>query len=89
MKEGVNQGCTLSPIFATLVLHHVLQQLAQQLEQRANDRLASGDTGDVGFGSLAHLYAYMDDISSTVAHKNVEQFDLQNCAHVCSPRLNI
>jgi hypothetical protein len=25
MKEGVNQGCPLSPIFATLVLYRVLK----------------------------------------------------------------
>ena len=33
MQEGVNQGCPLSPIFATLVLHRVLKPLDQQLRQ--------------------------------------------------------
>ncbi len=74
MKEGVNQGCPLSPIFATLVLHRILQPLAQQLQIRANNRLKSNNTGDDGFGSIAHLLAYMDDISSTVAHEDVEFF---------------
>ena len=74
MEDGVNQGCPLSPIFATLVLHRVLQPLAKALEQRAHDRLINGIAGDDGFGSLAHLFAYMDDISSTVAHEDIEFF---------------
>jgi hypothetical protein len=74
MKDGVNQGCPLSPIFATLVLHRVLKPLAQQLELRASERLRNGHKGDDGYGSLAHLFAYMDDISSTVAHEDVEFF---------------
>ena len=74
MKEGVNQGCPLSPIFATLVLHRVLKPLDEQLRQRAADRLHNGDLGDDGFGSLAHLLAYMDDISSTVHHKDIKFF---------------
>ena len=61
MKEGVNQGCPLSPIFATLVLHRVLKPLDFKLRQRAADRLARGLPGDDGFGSLTHLFAYMDD----------------------------
>ena len=74
MKDGVNQGCPLSPIFATLVLHRVLKPLAHQLELRAAERLRHGDTGDDGYGSLAHLFAYMDDISSTVAHEDIDFF---------------
>jgi hypothetical protein len=74
MKEGVNQGCPLSPIFATLVLHRVLKPLDKQLQQRAAAHLASGISGDNGFGSLAHLFAYMDDISSTVALEDVQFF---------------
>ena len=74
MKDGVNQGCPLSPIFATLVLHRVLKPLALQLEQRAAERLRQGNPGDDGYGSLAHLFAYMDDISSTVPHEDVEFF---------------
>jgi len=64
MKEGVNQGCPLSPIFATLVLHRVLKPLAKKLEECAANRLANGDPGDDGFGGLAHL-------SSNLPHKDV------------------
>ena len=41
-------------IFATLVLHRVLTPLSM-----------NGDPEDNGFGSLPHLFAYMDVISST------------------------
>jgi hypothetical protein len=71
MKEGVNQECPLPPIFATLVLHRVLKSLDKQLQKRAAARLASGIPGNNGFGSLAHLFAYMDDISSTIALEDV------------------
>jgi hypothetical protein len=54
MDEGVNQGCPLSPIFATLVLHQVLQPLAEQLQIRANDRLNNNDKGDDGFRFWQH-----------------------------------
>ena len=74
MEEGVNQGCPLSPIFATLVLHRVLQPLDEQLRERATERLRNRDKGDDGFGSIAHLLAYMDDISSTVHHHDVQFF---------------
>jgi hypothetical protein len=74
MEEGVNQGCPLSPIFATLVLHRVLKPLDEQLRQWAADRVRNGDMGDDGFGSIAHLLAYMDDISSTVHHQDIQFF---------------
>jgi hypothetical protein len=75
MKEGINQGCPLSPIFASLVLHQILKPLEEQLQQRAAAHLANGiPAGDDGFGSLAHLFAYMDDISLTVALEDVQFF---------------
>jgi hypothetical protein len=74
MEDGVNQGCPLSPIFATLVLHRILQPLDKALKERAQARVLSGDLGDDGFGSIAHLLAYMDDISSTVAYDDIEFF---------------
>jgi hypothetical protein len=85
MKEGVNQGCPLSPIFATLVLHRILKPLDEQLQQRAAARLASGIPGDGGFGSLTHLFAYMDDISSTVALEDI-QFFCENIDKLGTPR---
>ena len=74
MEDGVSQGCPLSPIFATLVLHRILQPLDTALKERAKARLQQGNPGDDGFGSIAHLLAYMDDISSTVAHEDIEFF---------------
>jgi hypothetical protein len=50
MVEGVNQGCPLSPIFATLVLHQILKSLDSKLQQRAEERLQNGYPGDNGLG---------------------------------------
>jgi hypothetical protein len=36
--------------------------------------LQNNNKGDDGFGSQAHLFAHMDDISATVAHNEVEFF---------------
>ena len=74
MVEGVNQGCPLSPIFATLVLHQVLKPLDKQLQERANQQLQNGNPGNDGFGGKALLLSYMDDISSSVTHNNVKFF---------------
>jgi hypothetical protein len=74
MKESVNQGCPLSQIFATLVLHRVLKPLEEQLQQRAAAPPANGIPGNDGFDSLAHLFAYMDYISLTVALEDVQFF---------------
>jgi hypothetical protein len=74
MKEGVNQGCPLSPIFATLDLHRILKSLEEKIQQQAAACLANGIPGNDGFGSLAHLFAYLDDISSTIALEHVQFF---------------
>lgn len=74
MKEGVNQGCPLSLIFATLVLHRVLKLLANSLKDRAQTWLAIGYKSNDGFGSITHLFAYMENISSTVPHEDVQFF---------------
>ncbi len=74
MKEGVNQGCLLSPIFATLVLHRILKPLAESLHEHAHTRLSQGNTGDDGCGGISHLFAYMDDISSTVPLQDISFF---------------
>ena len=52
VTEGFSQGCPLSPVFAALVLNSILRQLQPQLEARAKSRLARGDKGDDGKGSI-------------------------------------
>jgi hypothetical protein len=49
MKEGVSQGCLLSPLFASFVVARLLKPINKLLRQCASDRLASGDPGDDGF----------------------------------------
>ena len=74
MQEGVNQGCPLSSTFAALILNRVLQPLDDILRKRAQARLLNGDPGDDGFGSITHLFAWVDDISATVPHNDIATF---------------
>jgi hypothetical protein len=74
MKEGINQGCPLSPIFETLVLHRILKPLDEQLQHKAAACLANGIPGNNSFGSLAHPFAYMDDLSPTIVLEVVQFF---------------
>jgi hypothetical protein len=71
MKEGVSQGCPLSPLFASFVVARLLEPIGKLLRQRASDRLASSDPGDDGFGGISHLLGYVDDISSCVYLHNL------------------
>jgi hypothetical protein len=66
MKEGVSQGCPLSPPFASFVVARLLEPINKLLCQRALDRLASGNPGDDEFGGISHLLGYVDYISSCI-----------------------
>jgi hypothetical protein len=66
MKEGVSQGCPLSPLFASFVVARLLQPIDSLLRERAAVRLASGDPGADGFGGISHLLGFVDAISSCV-----------------------
>jgi hypothetical protein len=66
MKEGVSQGCPLSPLFASFVVARLLEPIDSLLRKQAAARLASGDPGDDGFGGISHLLGYVDNISSCV-----------------------
>mmetsp|Transcript_12439 Transcript_12439/g.27034 ORF Transcript_12439/g.27034 Transcript_12439/m.27034 type:complete len:146 (+) Transcript_12439:30-467(+) len=59
MAVGVNQGCPLSSIFASLVLNEVLHPLNILLKQRTPNRLACHNLGDDSYGSVIHLMAYI------------------------------
>jgi hypothetical protein len=66
MKEGVSQGCPLSPLFVSFVVAHLLDLIDNLLRQRASDCMASGNPGNDGFGGISHLLGYVVDISSCV-----------------------
>jgi len=66
MKEGVSQGCPVSPLFASFVVARLLEPIDSLLRERAAAQLASGDSGDDGFGGISHLLGYVDNISSCV-----------------------
>ena len=72
MREGVTQGCPLSPLFASFVVARLLRPIDDLLRKRAADRLASGDPGDDSFGGISHLLSYVDDISTCVYLPDLE-----------------
>ncbi len=72
MKEGVSQGCPLSPIFASLVVSTLLQPLDIKLRERAATRLRNGDPGDDGLGGITHLLGYVDNVSACVPLKDLQ-----------------
>ena len=64
MKEGVSQGCPLSPLFASFVVARLLKPIDSLLHKQAAARLDSRDPGDDGFGDISHLLGYVNNISS-------------------------
>ena len=72
MREGVTQGCPLSPLFASFVVARLLAPIDQLLRDRAAARLASGDPGDDMHGGISHLLSYVDDISTCVYLPDLE-----------------
>ena len=84
MKEGVNQGCPLSSIFAALVLNTILKPLDKALQDRAKTRLLLGDSGDDGQGSITHLLAYVDDNNALVPHQDIK-FCIEKFEELAAP----
>ena len=85
VTEGFSQGCPLSPVFAALVLNAILRQLQPELEARARSRLARGDKGDDGKGSIALLMAYVDDVNILLHHEDINWF-LKRFVELAGPR---
>jgi hypothetical protein len=71
MKEGVSQGCSLSPLFASFVVARLLQPIDSLLRKQAAAQLASGNPGDDGYGGISHLLGYVNEISSCVFLPNL------------------
>ena len=72
MKEGVNQGCPLSSIFAALAFNRILAPFQAKLNQRGADRIAAGDYGDDG--SISIFTAYVDDNSNVIPLPDIAFF---------------
>jgi hypothetical protein len=79
MEEGVGQGCPLSPIFASLVVAELHEQVDRLLKQQATEQFLSGDHGNDGNRGVTHLLGYIDNISACTPLDDLqflcEQFD--------------
>jgi hypothetical protein len=74
MNKGVNQGYPLSSMFATLVMNRVLEPINKSLRAQANNRLQNGGPGDNGYSGISHLFAWVNNLSSTIPHANIKFF---------------
>jgi hypothetical protein len=75
--EGFSQGCPASPLFAALVLNHILQKCHRDLSLRASRRFAQGLSHDDGQGGAPIILGYVDDVNSLLPTEDVEFFLLK------------
>lgn len=76
VEEGFSQGCPASPIFAALVLTHILTKINRTLSQLALKRLTAGNLLDDGQGGKPLILGYVDDVNILLPTEDVEQFFL-------------
>ena len=55
-------------------MNRIIEPLDKQLRQRAQSRLNNGDPGDDGYGSITHLFSYVNDLSGNVPHIDIKFF---------------
>ena len=84
VEEGFTQGCPFSPLFAGLVLTHILKNIHKELIERAANRLRTGQPGDDGQGGLPIIMAYVDDTNCLLPIEDVLYF-LQRFEHYGIP----
>jgi len=84
VEEGFTQGCPFSPLFAGIVLTHILKKISVKLEKRANQRLTEGREMDDNKGGQALITAYVDDTNCLVPLEDV-QFLLQQFEQIGVP----
>ena len=86
--EGVSQGCQFSPIFAGIVLNHILRKLDKLMLERAHDRhrqyLELGLSSEDDRGCVPIVMAYMDDINAIV-HAEDAAFFMYHLKHLRLP----
>ncbi len=74
VEEGFTQGCPFSPLFAGLVLTHILTKVNAELLTRASDRMHDGIYLDDGHGGEPIIMAYVDDTNCLLPIEDVEFF---------------
>jgi len=74
VTEGFTQGCPLSPLFAGIVLTHILRQIHTELMDRANKRLQNNQLLDDGNGGAPIIMAYVDDTNCLLPIEDVHYF---------------
>jgi hypothetical protein len=74
VEEGFTQGCPFSPLFAGLVLTHILTKVNAELLTRAENRKCNDIYLDDGHGGEPIIMAYVDDTNCLLPIEDVEFF---------------
>ena len=74
VEEGFSKGCPFSPIFAAIVLNHILRKVHRDLMLKAVKRMADNNPHDDGMGGIAIIMAYVDDTNILIPLEDVEDF---------------
>jgi len=74
VEEGFSQGCPLSPIFAAIVLNHILRKVHRDLTLKSIKRASDGNLHDDGIGGAPIILAYVDDTNILIPLEDVEDF---------------
>jgi hypothetical protein len=73
--EGFTQGCPLSPLFASLILHELLTDLNEVLRDRSKTRQTNHSCpGDDNLGPLSQTKSYVDNTNMLLPCRDISWF---------------
>ena len=74
VREGFSQGCPVSPLFAALVLNHILSKVNSDLIKVATRRKNTRNNLDDNKGGIPLILAYVDDVNALIPNCDVQLF---------------
>ena len=74
VQEGFSQGCPASPVFAAIVLNHILKKIDQALTLAAFKRCGENRRLDDDQGGRPLLFTYVDDGNMIIPLEDVPEF---------------
>ena len=74
VKEGFAQGCSASPVFAALVLRHILTKVEVDMQPLVYTNNSFNNAHDDGLGGVPHVLAYADNVNCLLPLQDVKPF---------------
>ena len=77
VEEGFAQGCPASPVFAAIVLRHILKKVERDMLEHIDLRNSFGESArdhDDGMGCIPIVMAYVDDVNCLLHLRDVKPF---------------